>query len=383
MTIADGVYRALAARLDELPHGFPPTPDGVELRILAKIFEPEEAALALHVIPVPEDAAPIAARAGRPLDEVATLLARMAEKGQLAGFRHRGKRLFSLVPFVVGIYEFQLPRMDAELAGLFEDYAPTLLRTLGGEAPAVARVLPVGAALDAQAQILAHDDVRAMIGNAAAIRLSECICRKERAAHGQACGHLAEGCMTFSSDAAALYGFGGYGRVITREEALAVLDRAEAEGLVHCTYNVKADSIFVCNCCRCCCGFLRGVTEFHAPHILVRSNYAAVVDAELCCACAGCAERCPMHALGEFGETYAVDAARCIGCGVCATACAAGAIALRERPQAERTEPPANLVTWAFHRAKNRSGVWRAAGQFAGIGASAAKAAVLARVRGI
>ena len=40
------VYRRLAERLDAIPNGFPPTESGVELRLLAKMFTPEEAALA-------------------------------------------------------------------------------------------------------------------------------------------------------------------------------------------------------------------------------------------------------------------------------------------------------------------------------------------------
>ena len=37
-------YKLLAQRLDELPNGYPPTPDGIELRLLEKLFTPEEAA---------------------------------------------------------------------------------------------------------------------------------------------------------------------------------------------------------------------------------------------------------------------------------------------------------------------------------------------------
>jgi len=40
------VYDDLAAHLDRLPAGFPRTPTGVELRILKRLFTPEEAALA-------------------------------------------------------------------------------------------------------------------------------------------------------------------------------------------------------------------------------------------------------------------------------------------------------------------------------------------------
>ena len=43
---------------------------------------------------------------------------------------------YGLAPFVVGIWEFQLNHLDRELAELFEEYAPTLLGTLGGVEPA-------------------------------------------------------------------------------------------------------------------------------------------------------------------------------------------------------------------------------------------------------
>jgi hypothetical protein len=39
-------YQQLAQRLNALPEGFPATESGVELRLLAKLFSPEEAALA-------------------------------------------------------------------------------------------------------------------------------------------------------------------------------------------------------------------------------------------------------------------------------------------------------------------------------------------------
>ena len=42
----EDIYCKLAQRLDAIPNGFPTTQSGVELRLLAKIFTPEEAALA-------------------------------------------------------------------------------------------------------------------------------------------------------------------------------------------------------------------------------------------------------------------------------------------------------------------------------------------------
>jgi len=39
-------YQKLAERLDQIPNGFPKTESGVELKLLAKLFTPEEATLA-------------------------------------------------------------------------------------------------------------------------------------------------------------------------------------------------------------------------------------------------------------------------------------------------------------------------------------------------
>jgi len=46
MKISD-IPRIPLAFLDGLPGGFPPTPDGVELRILKRLFTPEQAELAM------------------------------------------------------------------------------------------------------------------------------------------------------------------------------------------------------------------------------------------------------------------------------------------------------------------------------------------------
>lgn len=347
------VYRRLARRLDALPHGFPATGSGVELRILRKVFEPADAELALLLRPWPEPPEAIARRARRPADEVRARLESMADRGQIgAGLGSRGPR-FSLIPFVVGIYEFQLERMDRELADLFEEYAPSLMRTLGGHAPAVARVVPVNAPIEARPRILPHDDLRAMLERARSFRVAPCICRKERALEGHPCSHTLETCLAFSTRENAYERYPPGGRVIDRAEALRVLSAAEDEGLVHCTYNVRDEPMFVCNCCSCCCGFLRGVKEFHAPHFLARSSVVAHVDADACGSCGACVDRCPMEAIADAGDGHEVRAERCIGCGVCATGCPAEAIRLRERPDAEL--PPAGLMDWVVERTSSRS----------------------------
>jgi len=362
------VFQRLARRLDQFPQGFPPTPTGVELRILRKIFSPADAELALELKMIPETAGAIARRLRRPAAEVRAALDRMAARGQIYSFRQGGVQRFMLAPFVVGIWEFQLPHMDAELASLFEEYAPTLLATLGQREPALARVVPVNRAIPARPQVLRYESVADLIARARSFRVMECICRKEQAALGRPCSHPSETCLSFSPEENAYEEGPVWGRSITREEALAILARAEQEGLVHCTYNLQRQNMFVCNCCPCCCGFLRALREYSAPHVLLRSNYVAVVDGERCAFCSYCIEsRCPVDAMVERDGAVHVLPERCIGCGVCTVDCPASAVTLVARPPQERTTPPKDLISWHFQRAVGRFGPLRAALQFGGL----------------
>jgi Pyruvate/2-oxoacid:ferredoxin oxidoreductase delta subunit len=352
------VFKRLAKKLDKLPQGFPATTSGVEIRILEKIFTPEDAETALKLKPIPETAAQIARRWKRSEDEVRDVLDGMANRGQIGAFKMRGQRKYALMPFVVGIFEFQLGRMDRELAELCEEYAPHLAVSLGGSKPALGRVVPVNRAIDSRATVLAYEDTREMIDGARSFRVMDCICRTEKALQGEPCSHTLETCLAFSREENAYDQFHLPGREISKDEALAVLASAEEEGLVHCTYNFEHDQMFVCNCCDCCCGFLHLLTEYHTPHGLVRSNWVAAIDEETCAVCGVCAtERCPVEAIEEVdGEAYRVIDERCIGCGVCVLTCPTEAMHLAPRPEDERTTPAKNIVDWSVRRAADRSG---------------------------
>ena len=140
----DTPYRELAARLDELPNGFPPTSDGAELRLLAKLFSLEEASLAAQLRLTLETPAQIAARLGGDPQLLRAQLKAMAGRGLIAAGRAPAGGLgFGLLPFVVGIYEMQVGRMDAELARLFEDYYQHSFRQALQAQPPVHRVIPV------------------------------------------------------------------------------------------------------------------------------------------------------------------------------------------------------------------------------------------------
>jgi hypothetical protein len=65
-------YQQLAQHLDKLPGGFPPSDSGVELRLLKRLFTPEEADLAVHLTLDREEARVIAERIKVPITMDAT-----------------------------------------------------------------------------------------------------------------------------------------------------------------------------------------------------------------------------------------------------------------------------------------------------------------------
>ena len=123
----------------------------------------------------------------------------------------------------------------------------------------------------------------------------------------------------------------------------------------HYASNTEARQAFVCNCCSCCCGIMRGIKEFNAPYILAKSYFVSSIDQESCSACGVCAdERCPMDAIVEENGSYNVLAERCIGCGACVSSCPTESITLERKPESEHDTPPKNLIEWGFQRAASR-----------------------------
>jgi electron transport complex protein RnfB len=352
--MTDQIYRKLAQRLDAIPNGFPATESGVELRLLAKIFAPEEAALASVMRLSYEQATDIAARAGVDPKAAARTLKEMVRKGQIHVQKERGQLLFKLLPFVVGIYEEQLPRMDAEMASLFEAY---FQETRGGDfvrkAPAIQRVIPVGEAIPVDIEAFPYERAVELLENAKSWGVRDCICRIQQELVGKGCDRPVESCLVFAPVEGAFRGSAA-DRPISKEEALQILRETEEAGLVHTTGNYQGGHSYICNCCTCCCGVLRSVTEFGIPSSAIRSDFHAVVNTEACIGCGECVERCQFGALSVPGQACEVDNAHCIGCGLCATICPADALHLERRPEGEVPLPPKGQQEWLEQRATAR-----------------------------
>ena len=83
--MSDKVYHKLAKVLDTLPNGFPATESGAEIKLLKKIFAPEEAELFCDLRLTFETTEQIAERTGRPIEGLDEMLITMVDKGQIRG----------------------------------------------------------------------------------------------------------------------------------------------------------------------------------------------------------------------------------------------------------------------------------------------------------
>jgi len=352
--MSDVVYRKLADVLDTLPNGFPSTEEGIEIQLLKKVFTPEEAELFCDLrLTTYETPDQIAQRTGRPLEGLDEKLTTMWKRGQIFGIDFGSTRVFKMLPWVFGIYEFQLDRMDREFAELSEKYHATFAPQFFKTTPQLMQVVPIEKTLPNSQEPLPYHRVSSLIENGQSFGVAQCICKKEQSLLGHGCDNPQEVCLGIAPVPGIFENY-HWGRPISKEEALEVLRRSEEAGLVHMTGNVEEGHFYICNCCGCCCGVLRSINQFGLPEG-VNSHYYAEIDTESCVGCGICAdERCQVNAIEEQDDAYRVIQNKCIGCGLCATTCPSDAIRLVSKDNADRTSPPKDEAAWFEARGRER-----------------------------
>jgi Pyruvate/2-oxoacid:ferredoxin oxidoreductase delta subunit len=316
--------------------------------LVEALFTPQQAEVNNALPSKPVTAATVARELGWEPRRVGQILEVMADRGLCATHTAGGVRYYRGVPFMPGIFEYQfLPGRSADrdktIAVLIHRYkqAFTAVRGVPTVRFPLTRVITVERTIAAGNAIHTYDQVAGYIQTHDPIGVGTCYCRHAAALRGEDVhGMPLEVCMWFGRAAEyAIERLGG--RKLTKQAALALLDRAEAAGLLHMTRNTAAEIDFLCNCDRWHCEVVTEMLKQPKPGRIFNSGFEPRLDAGRCSACGTCIDRCPAAALTLNGDGLPeMDADRCFGCAVCATGCPEGAIAMTAK--ADFPAPPAD-----------------------------------------
>ena len=344
------IYLNLRKHLDRLPVSYPSTESGVELRILKHLFTPQEAKIATQLSMIQEPVERIyerVKRSGLSIVQLQVILDEMVHKGSILGRKKGDKTLYRNAPLSLGMYEFQVDRLPKNFAEdwlqyLDEAYAHAQYKT---GIPQL-RTVPVGKSipLPEKYQVSDYDNVKKLVENAPGpIAVSNCICRQVKDLAGQSCTttELRETCLIITPDEAEYFINVGIGRLVTKEEAFDILEKAQEAGLVLQPINSQRPEA-ICCCCGDCCEILLSVKKFPRPSDLYASNYYAEVDPEICTGCQICVQRCQLEAAVMSDFTATINLHRCIGCGNCVVSCEPNAIQLKKKEQ--EVLPPKDMI---------------------------------------
>ncbi|MBN2001556.1 4Fe-4S binding protein [candidate division KSB1 bacterium] len=339
--MSKNIYEKLALYLDNLPSGFPRSENGVEMRILKRLYTPEEAGLAVHLSLIEENARVVARRAKLPLEKTRQILRNMEKKGLVFVFhKDEEEPMYQAVGYVIGIYEFQLNRLDADNVKDFEEYLTTYFDPEIWKKTPQLRTIPVGESINVRRDVMVYERAEEIVRSKKKIAVAPCICRREKKLLGEGCGRLEEGCLVFEN-AAAYYIYNGMAREIDCAEALDILRQANESGLVLQPGN-SANPSSICTCCGCCCGVLLSFKRHPEPASIVASPYCVSLDPHACTGCGICESRCQMDAIQVDGAVALIDGKRCIGCGLCVSTCPSDALRLQRKPVSGQPHVPKN-----------------------------------------
>ncbi|NVM30728.1 MAG: 4Fe-4S binding protein [Candidatus Helarchaeota archaeon] len=187
------------------------------------------------------------------------------------------------------------------------------------------KLIKIDETVSTESQVLPYELVEDMINKNEYFASIPCQCRYIGKLAGEPCevAHDELGCFA-AGPATQLLAAMGWGKALTKEEAIEYLKKTEKAGLIHCASNSYGGEhlFYICNCCSCHCGLIKPVKE-HKFKTVVPSNYTPQIDPELCVLCKTCAKNCQMGAISfqEADEKMVINSDVCIGCGVCSTNC--------------------------------------------------------------
>lgn len=357
----EDIYERLRQKLDSLTKGYPKTEKGSELTFLKKVFSPEDAEIFVQMKRGFHAPAEAAADLGLTVDEAAQKLESMGNRGLLYFEHINGQKKYRIVPFIHGIWEFNVDRIEpADAVNMGYYYANGYGQVLMDYSIPIARVVPIRRDIVKDNKLLAEDDIESIIRRQTLIVATDCACRKVASFSKKHCSCTDKLNVCIMFGAAGQYAIEtgiGHPHVLTTEQALNILRHDDDVGYFIQASHAKNCAGF-CSCSKCHCGFLMAAKIHRGTGFESWSNYKCIKNQETCIHCGKCAERCPPKAMAvnDQNEVF-FDKNKCFGCGLCVTLCPTDSLILERKPDDQLMLP----LDDHFFDSQDRMAVERAA----------------------
>lgn len=297
------IYRELQQHLDNFPIGMPATESSVEIRILKFLFTPIQAMIACCLNLAPKRPKKVLKRFKDKFqielneNEMADHLHKMFMNGCLERFGKEGSWHYSNAMLAIGMFEYHVDNLTPEFVKDMNDYFDeAFAEEFNRTAIPQLRTSPHWKALAPDYKIATYDNMRSYVQNVEKpIQVANCVCKQGEELLGNPCKRTddIELCLIFGSKS---YAARQQVREISKNECLAILDRAEREGMVLQPGNTM-EPFCICICCGCCCGVLTAAKQIPKPAELFSINYYAEIILENCVGCGICINSCQMDAI--------------------------------------------------------------------------------------
>jgi ferredoxin len=158
------------------------------------------------------------------------------------------------------------------------------------------------------------------------IALMHCFCRQWHKLADDKCdfNFPEESCIVIGDDMAEYTIKYGFGRRISLQEALDVIEKCSKEGAIHTVFherdNTDCERVAICNCCKDCCGVYGSYNKGLIP-LYFKCYYLSEIANSDCLGCRLCQKYCPTCALSVENKSVVLDSMKCIGCGQCVLQC--------------------------------------------------------------
>ncbi len=328
------------------PIGVPLKKGELTDKLLRNMYTEEEAFILANGVKKP--LRPVSVRSIKkrvkiPKKQLKEILSDMDYKGTIMKLR----RFYIVPPYLPGLFElyFTHDRDDPEKIkaageahyelirqGFHTEHsqsAEPLFRVIPAITP-TEKAVEINQSMDIKHEILPYEVLEKYLSKKKRFAIQKCSCRNAAELAGEPCKCTDENFCVSAGFLAKRVIESGVGREVSLEELMEIMRKAEREGLVHETINTQSTSVFICNCCSCCCGFLKSVKELDNKKAVVFSNFDPVINHDQCKSCKTCVNICPMSAIDFIEEKPVIRLDDCIGCGLCASNCPQKTIELKK-----------------------------------------------------